>query len=62
VTVAAATCFGADVAAKAAFLLSREGPNWLDEQGLPGRFVAGEDTVENRAWCAILGGVETAAA
>ena len=62
VTVAAATCLGADVAAKAAFLLSREGPSWLDEHGLPGRFVSGEDIVENHAWCAVLGRVETAAA
>lgn len=39
VTVAAGSCVGADVAPKAAFLLSDDGPDWLDEQGLAGRFV-----------------------
>jgi FAD:protein FMN transferase len=62
VTVAAASCLAADVAAKAAFLLSHEGPNWLDQRGLPGRFVAGDDIVENRAWCEVLGDREAAAA
>ena len=52
VTVAAGSCVAADVAAKAAFLLSGEGPDWLDERGLPGRFLArGEETV-NRSWAA----------
>jgi thiamine biosynthesis lipoprotein len=50
VTVAAGTCFGADIAAKAAFLLSGEGPAWLDERGLPGRFRAGAEAVANRSW------------
>ena len=36
-----ATCLDADVAAKAAFLLGDEGPDWLDERGLPGRFLCG---------------------
>ncbi len=54
VTVVAASCVAADIAAKAAFLLSHEGPNWLDERGLPGRFVAGDEIVENRAWCEAL--------
>jgi FAD:protein FMN transferase len=62
VTVAAATCLAADVAAKAAFLLSHEGPNWLDERGLPGRFVARDEIVENRAWCEALREREAAAA
>jgi thiamine biosynthesis lipoprotein len=62
VTVAAASCLAADVAAKAAFLLSHEGPNWLDQRGLPGRFVAGDEVVENRAWCEVLGEREPAAA
>jgi len=53
VTVVAATCLAADVAAKAAFLLSHDGPAWLDERGLPGRFVAAAEVVENRAWCAV---------
>jgi FAD:protein FMN transferase len=50
VTVAAGTCLDADVAAKAAFLLSDEGPAWLEERGLAGRFLAGDVVVTNRAW------------
>ena len=46
VTVAAPTCLAADVAAKAALLLGDEGPAWLDERGLAGRFVDAR-----RAWC-----------
>jgi thiamine biosynthesis lipoprotein len=48
VTVCGAGCVGADVAAKAAFLA---GPGWLDERGLPGRFVAHDGSIhENEAW------------
>jgi len=51
VTVAAGSCLAADVAAKAAFLLSEDGPAWLDERGLPGRFTGSHDVVvTNRAW------------
>jgi FAD:protein FMN transferase len=51
VTVAGSTCLAADVAAKAAFLLGHEGPDWLDERGLPGRFVADDGAiVATRAW------------
>jgi FAD:protein FMN transferase len=50
VTVAAGSCLGADVAAKAAFLLSDDGPAWLDERGLAGRFREGEVFLENRSW------------
>jgi FAD:protein FMN transferase len=50
VTVAAGSCVGADVAAKAAFLLSDDGPSWLDDRGLAGRFRAGETVVANHAW------------
>ena len=50
VTVAAGSCLEADVAAKAAFLLSDDGPGWLDDRGLPGRFRDGEDVVVNEAW------------
>ena len=50
VTVAARSCLAADVAAKAAFLLSEAGPNWLDERGLPGRFLDGEEAVTNAVW------------
>ncbi len=49
-TVVAPTCLDADVAAKAAFLLSDDGPGWLDERGLAGRFLAGDVVVTNRAW------------
>ncbi|HEV2590846.1 MAG TPA: FAD:protein FMN transferase [Gaiellaceae bacterium] len=50
VTVCGATCLDADVAAKAAFLLGEEGPSWLDELGLPGRFVSGASVFSNRHW------------
>jgi FAD:protein FMN transferase len=51
VTVCGMSCVGADVAAKAAFLLGSAGPTWLDARGLPGRFVtsAGDVSV-NHAW------------
>lgn len=50
VTVCGATCLAADVAAKAAFLLGDDGPEWLDQRGLPGRFLAGTVVHENAAW------------
>jgi thiamine biosynthesis lipoprotein len=50
VSVCGATCLAADVAAKAAFLLGDDGPDWLDERNLPGRFVARGRTHENRSW------------
>jgi FAD:protein FMN transferase len=49
VTVAAGSCVAADVAARAAFILSEEGPRWLDDRGLAGSFVAPEGVwAENR--------------
>ena len=54
VTVAAGSCVAADVAVKAAFLLSKDGPDWLDERGLPGRFLSGGEVVPNRAWTEAL--------
>jgi thiamine biosynthesis lipoprotein len=39
VTVAAQSCYVADVAAKAALLLGEAGPSWLDRRRLAGRFV-----------------------
>ena len=36
VTVAAGTCYAADVAAKAALLLGDDGPAWLEQRGLAG--------------------------
>jgi thiamine biosynthesis lipoprotein ApbE len=50
VTVVAADCATADVAAKAAFLLAEGGPAWLDAHGLAGRFVAGGQIVMNEQW------------
>lgn len=50
VTVAAGSALAADVAAKTAFLLSADGPDWLDAHDLPGRFLAGSRVVVNRAW------------
>jgi thiamine biosynthesis lipoprotein len=50
VTVSGDSCLAADVAAKAAFLLGEDGPDWLDERGLPGRFLGSDGIVENRAW------------
>jgi thiamine biosynthesis lipoprotein len=38
VTVVAETCVAADVAAKAAFLLDGDGPDWLAARRLRGRF------------------------
>lgn len=53
VTVAAATCLVADVAAKAALLLGTAGPAWLDERNLAGRFVAHDGAVTlNESWAA----------
>ena len=51
VTVSGASCLAADVAAKAAFLLGDDGPAWLDEHAMPGRFVArAGEVVLNGAW------------
>jgi thiamine biosynthesis lipoprotein len=50
VTVAAASCRDADVAAKAAFLLGAGGPGWLDRRNLPGRFQSGDTVITNRTW------------
>ncbi len=49
VTVAAPTCLAADVAAKAALLLGDDGPAWLDERRLAGRFVDRDGAVTTNA-------------
>ena len=51
VTACAATCVGADVAAKIGFLRGESGPEWLDARGIAARFVtpAGAERV-NDAW------------
>lgn len=62
VTVVAATCAVADVAAKAALLLGAEGPAWLDRRALSGRFVAEDGGVtENARWRDRLAGSALAA-
>ena len=49
--MSAGTCLQADVAAKAAFLLGRDGPAWLEARGLPGRFLPEDgEPVVNHAW------------
>jgi thiamine biosynthesis lipoprotein len=50
VTVAAGSCLAADVAAKAAFLLGEDGPGWLDDRGLPGRFLKNGELLVNARW------------
>lgn len=60
VTVCGASCLTADVAAKAAFLLGEAGPDWLDDRGLPGRFLTHDDgEVVNGAWRRSLEGALT---
>ena len=50
VTVCGATCLAADIAAKAALLLGSGGPAWLEQRGLPGRFVGRDGIVTTAAW------------
>ena len=51
VTASGSSCLAADVAAKAAFLLGVDGPAWLDEREIPGRFVAPDgEIVESSLW------------
>lgn len=53
VTVCGRTCLDADISAKAAFLLGHDGPDWLAERGLPGRFLTAEGViVATRDWSA----------
>ncbi|HVR13055.1 MAG TPA: FAD:protein FMN transferase [Gaiellaceae bacterium] len=54
VTVVGADCLAADVAAKAAFLLGADGPEWLARRGLPGRFLASNVVVTNGVWDSAL--------
>ena len=57
VTVCGASCLTADIAAKAAFLVGEAGPDWLDERGLPARFLAHDGAeVVNEAWGRSLAG------
>jgi FAD:protein FMN transferase len=52
VTACGSACLAADVAAKAAFLLGDDGPDWLAERGLPGRFLERGRVYENSCWLA----------
>jgi thiamine biosynthesis lipoprotein len=45
VSVVAKSCLAADIAAKAALLLGDDGPGWLEERRLAGRFVAHDGAV-----------------
>lgn len=55
VTASGSSCLAADVAAKTAFLFGEDGLAWLDERGIPGRFVSLEgDVVENALWAGAL--------
>lgn len=54
VTVAAATCAQADVAAKVAWLRGDDGPAWIERQGLAARFQALDGRVVTAgAWPAV---------
>ena len=51
VTASGSNCLAADVAAKVAFLLGHDGPAWLDDRGIAGRFVALDgEIVESAPW------------
>jgi thiamine biosynthesis lipoprotein len=51
VTAGGVTCLAADTAAAAAFLLGAEGPAWLNDRRIPGRFVGPDGNVlANQAW------------
>lgn len=51
VTAVAGSCAAADVAAKAALLMDARGPAWLEQRGLPGRFVDHDGDVHvNASW------------
>jgi thiamine biosynthesis lipoprotein len=55
VTVSGASCLAADAAAKAAYLLGDDGPDWLDARGMPGRFLDADGLVTcNAAWAGSL--------
>lgn len=57
VTACGSTCLHADTAARAAFLLGRDGPDWLDEQGVPGRFIDCDGiVVMTRRWAEMTEG------
>src|SRR5436305_1377894 len=51
ITASGSSCLAADVAAKVAFLLGADGPAWLDDRGIAGRFVTRDrEIVESALW------------
>ncbi len=57
VTACGATCLAADAAAKAGFLLGKDGPEWLDARGIPARFLDCDGGVAtNHSWQQSLAG------
>jgi thiamine biosynthesis lipoprotein len=57
VTAVGRSCLAADVAAKAGFLLGRDGPDWLAGQGVAARFSTEDGgVVENETWSRSLRG------
>jgi thiamine biosynthesis lipoprotein len=55
VTACGATCLAADIAAKVGFLLGERGPGWLDQKGIPARFlVGGGEVTVNETWRASM--------
>lgn len=57
VTVCGSTCLHADTGARAAFLLGRDGPDWLDDHGVPGRFIDRDGVVVmTRLWAEMTEG------
>ncbi|MDX6488554.1 MAG: FAD:protein transferase [Gaiellaceae bacterium] len=55
VTACGNTCVAADAAAKVGFLLGEAGPDYLDERGIPARFLEPDGTIGlNAAWRAAV--------
>jgi len=53
VTAVGASCLTAVTASRAALLLGAEGPRWLSDRGIPGRFVSPDGSVlANQEWSA----------
>jgi thiamine biosynthesis lipoprotein len=57
VTACGSTCLHADTAARTAYLLGRDGPDWLDEHDVPGRFIDRDGVVVmTRLWAEMTEG------
>lgn len=56
VTACGDSCLMADTAAKAAYLLGDDGPDWLDARGMAGRFVGVDGSIAvNASWRTAVG-------